>query len=126
MNGGRATTGVENSLMSRRQLVRIGGFGFSALNLAGLLRAEAAQALGRKPPAKIKSCILMFHYGGPSHLDTWDLKPGAPPEVRGEFQSIPTAVPGIRVSEHLPRSARVADKLTIVRSFTHPMRNHNA
>jgi len=113
-------------LLSRRQLLRIGGFGFSALNLAGLFRAEAAQQPGRKPAAKIKSCILLFHYGGPSHLDTWDLKPAAPREIRGEFRPVPTAVPGVQISEHLPRTARVTDRLAIVRSFHHPMRNHNS
>jgi hypothetical protein len=109
--------------------LRIGGFGFSALNLAGLFRLEAAQAArttGRAARAKIKSCILLFHYGGPSHLDTWDLKPAAPREVRGEFRPIPTAVPGVHISEHLPRSARLTDQLAIVRSLHHPMRNHNA
>jgi hypothetical protein len=77
-------------------------------------------------PGQIKSCILLFYYGGPSHLDTWDLKPNAPREVRGEFTTIATTVPGVRVSEHLPRCARVMDKLVVVRSFHHPMRNHNA
>jgi hypothetical protein len=69
---------------------------------------------------------VIFYYGGPSHLDTWDMKPGAPREVRGEFSSIATSVPGLRVSEHLPHSARVADRLAIVRSLHHPMTNHNA
>ena len=54
----------------------------------------------------IKTCILMFYYGGPSHHDTWDMKPNAPPEVRGEFKSIATSVPGMRICEHLPHSPR--------------------
>ncbi len=68
----------------------------------------------------------MFFYGGPSHHDTWDMKPAAPREVRGEFQSIATRVPGLRIGEHLPLSAGVMDKLAIVRGMHHPMRNHNA
>src|SRR5205814_8726096 len=72
------------------------------------------------------SCILIFYYGGPSHLETWDPKPDAPREIRGEFGTIPTSVPGIRISEHLPLSARVMHHAAIIRSMHHPMRNHNA
>jgi hypothetical protein len=115
--------------MTRRTLLRIGGLGWLGLSLPDLLRAEA-KAVGtpERPHAagSIRSCILIFYYGGPSHLDTWDMKPDAPREVRGEFQSIASNVPGIRVSEHLPRSARVVDRLAIVRSVHHPMTNHNA
>ena len=74
----------------------------------------------------IRSCILIFHYGGPSHIDTYDMKPNAPAEIRGQFSSIATSVPGIRVCEHLPQTARVMDHLAIVRSMHHPMTNHNA
>ena len=63
----------------------------------------------------MRSCILIFYYGGPSHLDSWDMKPHAPAEVRGEFRPIATRVPGLRISEHLPRCARVTDRLAIVR-----------
>jgi len=111
--------------LSRRQLLRIGGLGCLGLSLSEVLRAEATGRPGR-PAASIRSCILIFYYGGPSHLDTWDMKPGAPLEVRGEFQSIATSVPGLRISEHLPHSARVADRLAILRSMHHPMTNHNA
>ena len=75
----------------------------------------------RRSPAPVRSCILIFYYGGPSHLDTWDMKPDAPSEVRGEFRPIATSVPGIQVCEHLPRSARVIDRLAIIRSLHHPM-----
>jgi hypothetical protein len=102
-------------------MLRAGTLGILGLDLAGLLQAEQS-----RPASPVRSCILLFYYGGPSHLDTWDMKPDAPKEVRGEFQSIATKVPGIRVCEHLPRSARVADKLAVVRSMHHPMRNHNA
>jgi hypothetical protein len=74
----------------------------------------------------VRSCILLFYYGGPSQLDTYDPKPEAPAEVRGAYRTIPTAVPGIRVSEHLPRTARLMDRLALVRSLHHPMRNHNS
>ena len=74
----------------------------------------------------IRSCILIMYYGGPSHLDTWDMKPDAPDEVRGEFQPISTRVPGRFVSEHLPKTAQILDKLAVIRSMHHPMTNHNA
>ena len=83
----------------------------------------AAESSGLSP---IRSCILILYYGGPSHLDTWDMKPQAPREVRGEFQQISTSVPGRFVSEHFPRIARVMDKLAVIRTMTHPMTNHNA
>ena len=109
--------------LNRRQLLRGGGLGMLGMNIAKLLRADAP---GRRSPAPVRSCILIFYYGGPSHLDTWDMKPKAPREVRGEFQTIATSVPGIRVGEHLPHSARVVDRLAIIRSLHHPMTNHNA
>ncbi len=114
--------------LDRRRLLQVGGLGGLGLNLSDLLRAEAANA-GKTKAATgghIRSCILIFYYGGPSQLDTWDLKPDAPVEVRGEFRPIATRVPGVRISEHLSRCARVMDKLAVIRSMHHPMRNHNA
>ncbi len=75
---------------------------------------------------RIRSCILIFYYGGPSHLDTLDPKPDAPAEVRGEYRTIATAVPGVRLCEHLPRTAQLLDRLALVRGLHHPMRNHNS
>ena len=114
--------------LSRRRLMEIGGLGSLGLSLPGLLRAEglgraAAKGKGRTP---IRSCILMFYYGGPSHIDTVDLKPKAPAEVRGAFGSIATSVPGMRVCEHLPFTSQVMDRVAVVRSMHHPMTNHNA
>jgi hypothetical protein len=115
--------------MSRRQLLQLAGGGYLGLNLGGLLRAEAAQAEVSRLPmraAKIRSCILIFYYGGPSHIDTWDMKPNAPAEVRGEFNSIATSVPGVRICEHLPRLARVMHKVTLVRSMHHRCHLHDS
>lgn len=116
------------SPISRRRVIQsaLCGLGMSVAPsvLAAPRRGQpSVTPLVREP---IRSCILVFYYGGPSHLDTYDPKPGAPAEVRGEYQSIATAVPGIRVSEHLPRVARVMDRLALVRSVHHPMRNHNS
>jgi hypothetical protein len=91
----------------------------------GLLPAVAA-AQRAAPTGPIRSCILIFYYGGPSHLDTFDPKPDAPAELRGEYRSIATAVPGVRLCEHLPRTARLLDRLALVRGMHHPMRNHNS
>src|SRR3954447_24273840 len=112
-------------LRTSQHLLGLGGLGALGWHLAGLPRAEASPVTGRSP-APIRSCILIFYYGGPSHHDTWDMKPGAPREVRGEFKPIATNVPGIHVSEHLPHSSRVVDRLAIIRSLHHPMTNHNA
>ncbi len=113
---------------NRRHLLCAGGLGFLGLNLAQLLEGQTAARAAALPPAKgpIRSCILMFYYGGPSHHDTWDMKPKAPLEVRGEFQSIATSVPGVRICEHLPRSAKIMDRVAVIRSAHHTMRNHNA
>src|SRR5262252_7740450 len=81
---------------------------------------------GAASAARIRSCILIFYYGGPSHLDTFDPKPDAPAEVRGEYHTIATAVPGVRVCEYLPRAARLMNRLALVRALHHPMRNHNS
>ncbi len=128
MPDGSRLTGLESPRVGRRQLLCAGGLGLFGLNLAQLLRAESlGTATGAaKMPNRIKSCVLMFYYGGPSHHDTWDMKPLAPLEVRGEFKSIATSVPGLRISEHLPRCAKIMDRVAVVRSMHHTMRNHNA
>ena len=115
-------------LQNRRQWMRHSTRGTLGLSLSGLWCAQAALADAKKSPAasKIRSCIIAFYYGGPSHLDTYDLKPNAPADVRGEFQSIETSVPGLRISEHLPHMAKVMHKVAIVRSMTHQNRLHDS
>jgi hypothetical protein len=125
MSHGQEHTRYGSWFQSRRRLLQIGGLGCLGLNLARLFEAEQAQAAGARS-ARVQSCILLFYYGGPSHLDTWDMKPAAPKEVRGDFRPMATRVPGVRVCEHLSRCARIMDKLAIIRSMHHPMRNHNA
>jgi hypothetical protein len=108
--------------ISRRQWLRLGGLGALGLSLPELLQAEAA---AKKAPVA-QACVLFLLHGGPSQLDIWDMKPDAPIEVRGEFRPVATNVTGIRIVEHLPRLARLADKLSIVRSMTHAALFHNA
>lgn len=92
------------------------------LSLPNLLRANDVKTV----TPRATSCVLFVLHGGPSQLDTWDMKPGAPVEVRGEFKPIATNVPGIQIVEHLPRLARMANRFTIVRSMTHSSVFHNS
>lgn len=118
---------------SRRDVLRQGLVGGLGLNLASLIWAREAIASqpadqpGRAAAAgKIRACILIFYYGGPSHIDTFDPKPAAPREIRGEFQTISTSVPGLSICEHLPHMARVMHKVAIVRSMHHTNRLHDS
>jgi hypothetical protein len=105
--------------LSRRGFLGIGGLAVGGLTLPAVLRADA-QAARRSA----KSVIMIFLPGGPSHLDLVDLKPEAPPEVRGEFRPIATWVPGIRLCEHLPRLAAVTDRLAVIRSLVGGVDDH--
>jgi hypothetical protein len=115
--------------LSRRRMLEIGGISLLGLNLPALLRAQHA-AQQHAPQHDLEpsadACILIFLSGGPSHLDMWDMKPAAPAEVRGEFQPIATTVPGIQLSEHLPRLARQMHRACLVRSVHHSVNNAHA
>ncbi|NNJ24892.1 DUF1501 domain-containing protein [Alienimonas chondri] len=107
----------------RRDFVRVGGLSALGLSLADLARpAAAANQTGPEPRAK--SCVLIWLDGGPSHLETFDPKPDAPVEVRGPLGSIATALPGVRFGECLEQTARLADRLAVVRSMTSPLGEH--
>jgi hypothetical protein len=108
--------------MTRRDLLQAGVLGLGGLGLSGLLRHEARAAA---PRSRVRSVILVQHYGAPSHIDLWDPKPDAPAEIRGEFRTIPTTLPGYRVTEVMPRLSQWCHKLAIVRSMTHTIANHN-
>src|SRR5713226_7668918 len=117
--------------INRREVLRIGGLGFTGLMWSDYLRCRATAASRNQKRStsaggfgKAKACILVFNYGGPSHLETWDLKPDAPKEIRGEFHPIATNVPGINISEHLPRLAKIANLYTLVRSVSHRDNDH--
>jgi hypothetical protein len=88
-----------------------------------LLKAAAADVV--KPRARARSIILVNLFGGPSHLDMFDMKPEAPAEVRGEFRPIATSVPGLSICEHLPKLAQWMHKATLIRSVTHHYNSHN-
>ena len=102
--------------ISRRSFLRAGGLTLGGLALSDLLRLRAEGAV--VPEGRGKSVIMICLGGGPSHVDTYDMKPGAPAEIRGEFRPIKTNVPGLELSEMLPRQAKIADKFAVVRSVT--------
>ena len=112
---------------SRRDRSGPGLLGALGLGLDDLLRLRAGlgRPVGRRPSAKARSCILVWLAGGPSHIDTFDPKPDAPADVRGEFKPIDTAVPGLQISEVFPKLAKVMDRVTLIRSVTSPEADHD-
>jgi hypothetical protein len=103
-----------NSRLSRRNLLEVGALAVGGLSLPVLLQRQAAAGSAR---GRGKSVILIWQRGGPSHIDSFDMKPAAPPEIRGELHPIPTNVLGIDICEHLPKLATIADRLAIIRGI---------
>ena len=101
--------------LSRRGFLKAGTLGLGSLTLSNLLRLKAQGAV--QSGAGRKSVIMVYLFGGPSHIDMYDLKPNAPVEYRGEFKPIQTNVPGMEISELMPLQAKIADKLAIVRNM---------
>jgi Protein of unknown function (DUF1501) len=118
--------------ITRRDLLQVGGASFLGLSLPQLLEAQSGSP-GAKPAlhgdlaasfGRAKHCILLFLYGSPSQLETFDMKPNAPVEIRGTMKPVASSLAGLDVVEHLPRTARVMDRATVVRSVTHPYPIH--
>jgi hypothetical protein len=103
-------------------MIQAGAASCLGLGLPHLLRADES----RRNPTHADACIIVFLNGGPSHLDMWDPKPDAPAEVKGEFQPIPTSVPGVFFGEHLPKLARQMHRTTVIRSAHHSVNNAHA
>ena len=110
--------------VSRRELLRAGTLAVGGLTLADLFRFETRVRGGTIPGAK--KCIFVFLNGGPSQLDTFDMKPQAPDGIRGPYQPIASSVPGTQVCEKLPKLAQLVDKFSILRSATHHLNAHNS
>ena len=119
-----ACPGFHSTPVSRRHALKVGGLGLLGLTLPGLLRAESLAPA--KIKARAKSVIFLFQFGGPSHIDMFDMKPEAPEGIRGPHKPIASKADGIQVSEHLPKTARIMDRVTLIRSMTHTMKNHNS
>src|SRR5690242_6936235 len=99
----------------RRSFLVSGGLGCLGLGLSDLARLRAVPAASAAEQKRRRnSCIFLFLFGGPSHIDLWDMKPAAPEQVRGVFRPAATRVPGIRICEHLPRLAQVMDRLCLL------------
>lgn len=109
--------------LQRRDCLKLG---LGALLAGGFVDAIRSRGVAAEPPAPKTSCILVWLDGGPSHFETFDPKPQAPSEIRGEFQPIQTKVPGMSFSENMTRLAAISDKLTILRSVCHNQNNHGA
>src|SRR5262249_44991843 len=107
--------------LTRRALIEAAGAGLFGMSLPGVLAAEAAPARDgpAAPRARARSVIFLFLFGGPSQLETFDLKPDAPEKIRGPFRPIASRTPGLRIGEHLPRLAQVSDTYCVVRTMTH-------
>src|SRR5207244_5233544 len=119
--------------ITRRELLRVGGsavFGISLANILGLQKAAANEGVHGGPGwGKAKSVILLYLQGGPSHLDLWDPKDNVPDNVRSDFKAIDTKLPGVKVTEIMPKFAQVLDKLTLIRSMSYTpvgLFNHTA
>src|SRR5262245_40202854 len=113
----------------RRDFLKAGSAGLLGLSLADLRRAEARAAKAHKAEAAAAKCgaksvIMVWLAGRPATIGMWDLKPKAPDTIRGEFKPIPTSAPGVEISEHLPKMAKVMDKVSLVRSIAHSIPSH--
>jgi hypothetical protein len=127
MDSNRTTSNA--SRIHRRSLLQIGFSSCLGLGLSNFLPNPAtakstANTVGNSFKGRAKSVIFVFQTGAPSHQDIWDLKPEAPSEVRGEYMPVDTNVPGIQVGPHIPRLAKLADKLAIIRSMSHSLPSH--
>jgi hypothetical protein len=119
---GRGTTPCDG--LTRRDALCVGGLSlFAGVTLDSFLKAGEAQPPVR--PGSAKSVILINLFGGPPHLDMFDMKPAAPVQVRGEFQPIATSVPGLSICELLPSTAQVMDRATLIRTYSHRYNSHN-
>jgi hypothetical protein len=115
------TSGLDR--LTRRSFVRIGGLAPMGLGLSQLLDAKTSKPTGTF--GKAKRCLLLYMWGGPSHIDLFDMKPDAPSELRGPFKEVSTNVPGVRISELMPALGKVIDKIGFIRSVTHTDNNHS-
>ena len=108
--------------LTRREILQAGGAGLFGLTLPQLLAAESRTKPHR---ARAKSVIFLMLFGGPSQLETFDLKPKAPSKIRGPLKPIPCRSPGLLIGEKLPRLASISDKFCVVRSMTHSFNDHS-
>lgn len=119
-----ACGGFHRQAITRRHAISVGGAGLLGLSLNRWMKA--AESAGETPSARAKSVVFLYQFGGPSHVDIFDMKPNAPEGVRGPLKPASTSLPGVPICENLPRVAKVMDKVCLVRSMHHEMKNHNS
>ncbi len=131
--GGGIGEGIYGSGCSRRDFLKVGGVGLTLPGFLGLREASAARlkagkGVGSKKKGfgQAKRCIILFAWGGLSHLDTWDMKPDAPGNIRGIFKSIKTKTPGLRIGEHTPLIAKQTHRMAFIRSMHHNAPSHRS
>ncbi|MBO12187.1 MAG: hypothetical protein CMJ68_15670 [Planctomycetaceae bacterium] len=110
--------------MSRRQVLQVGGAGLFGVGAESLAAADAAGLL--QSAARARSVMFLYLFGGPSQLETFDMKPESPSTVRGPFSAIAARTPGLRICEHLPRLAACSDRYAVIRTLNHTQNDHNA
>jgi hypothetical protein len=108
--------------VNRRQLLQVGAAGLFGLSLPDLLKAESQSSVATP---KAKSVIFLLLFGGPSQLETFDMKPDAPEAIRGPFRPIPSRTSGLLISEHLPKTANISDKFCVLRTMSHSFNDHS-
>ena len=112
---------MAEQVIQRRGFMQIGALGLGGITLSDVLRLRAES----NPHKADTSVIMLYQHGGASQFETWDLKPDAPSEIRSQFSSIRTNVPGIDICEHFPRQAEIADKFALIRSMHHDVGIHS-
>jgi hypothetical protein len=123
---------IRSGRLCRREFLRASALAWLGFSLPALCEPKIQAATGKSSTAafpgfgRAKSCLVLYIYGAWSQLDTFDPKPRSPAEIRGDFGTIPSCLSGVRVCEHLPRTARVLDRCTLIRSMSHPWNIHSA
>lgn len=112
---------------NRRRVLQVGSAGLFGIGLADLMRLEAAGSVLNSPKIapRCKSVIVLFLFGGPSQLETFDMKPEAPEKIRGPYKPIASRNPDLRICEHLPRLANLADQFAVIRTMSHTFNDHS-
>ena len=116
-------------MLNRRKAIQIGGTGLLGLTLPKILRAADAakqQPASAGPRVRAKRVIFLFQWGGPSHVDMFDMKPNAPEGYKSPLAPIASSCPDIQVCEQLPKTAQQMHKVSLIRTLTHTMKNHNS
>src|SRR6516165_4820357 len=119
MNSSLSGSSHRSTSISRRRFLQAGGVGALTLGLPGTVAAGVDADRGLRGGAAERSCIFVLLCGGPSHLDTWDLKPGAPEDIRGPYRPAASTVPGMRISELHTRLSGLTQHFTLINSMTH-------